>query len=301
MRRVPFDIQFLLESILSESPDNVLLSSRAASLVQNGAKIKAPKLNPTNTDSIAFYIDGKSKVISFTEPTGIHGYLEYVLTKAANAVVDDIKNETSTFEQDFREDVSFGFEGINYKNHFSGENISAYFFGLPENSIEAIKKYLHDNYEKLDKLLIRGRPSEEPKEFSGRVWTANNVISFWNSKEKIDPYMNLVIDFMNGLKMNPRECVYEFIDCKALFGYNDLSSNVGDREKRNKEEMLDLLRRQHLDPKAKRQLTLFNLENDPDFSEREAEKINKQREKNLYMPALEEHIKLKDLISKGDK
>lgn len=272
--RLPFDIQFLLESILTESPDQVLLGSRAARIISKGAKIKVSKVDSRSSDAVPFYIDAEYNVIVFSQYNQIHGHMESALELASTSAI------IRKFDEAFEVGNMFGCVGAKHKTF----DVWVYFYGLTDNSVIGMKKYLIENYDKFKKLDIRTyvNGKEAAKELSGRIWSENNVISFWNEKEKIDPHMNLVKNFMRKTGMNPNQCAYEFLDGKELFGYDDLEYDVNELEKVSKEEMRNLLRTQHLDPKAKRQLYMMSLE-DPELA------------------IAENKIKLKDLITNGRK
>lgn len=275
MRRIPFDIQFLLESILAESPDQVLLGNRAARLIAKGAKIKSNRVTANTNDAIPFYIDDASNVIVFSQYNQIHGSMEYILALAARKAMADVDNNTSEFDKKFEVKNMFGCVGLEYKatpamsgaspksivNSFYSSTI-IYFYGIKQNSLEGIKKYLVDNFEKLKKIKMRAivQGKQAANELCGRVWVSNNVISFWNEKTKIDPYLDLIDKFMRQIDMNPNECVFEFIDAEKLFGYDDLDHDVSELEKISKEEIMNLLRTQHLDPRAKRMLRILSLD-----------------------------------------
>lgn len=265
-----------MESVLSESPDQVLLGNRAARLIANGAKIKSSKVDSLTKDAIPFYIDDKAKLVIFSTYQQIHGYMEYVLVSAASKAKNDSEQKTDDFDKKFKMENMFGCVGL---KQYSFEDTPIYFYGLNESSVDGIKKYLIENFDRLKNLKMRTfvNGKEAAKELCGRIWPENNIISFWNEKSKIDPYMSLVNNFTRKVGMNPNECAYEFLDSKALFGYDDLRYDVAEIEKVGKEEMTDLLKKQHLDPNAKKKLRMMSLE-DPQFA------------------VAEQRIKLKDLI-----
>lgn len=247
------------KNLINESPDEVLLGVRAARLISKGAKIKASRLNSLSSDAIPFYIDGEKNVVVFSQYKEIHGMMEYVLSTAAVTAKMDVDNNSTKFDEKFKLETMFGCVGLQMHSY---KDTLIYFYGINENSINGIKKYLVENFEKLKKLKMRAiiNGKEGANALCGRVWTDNSVISFWNEKSKIDPYMDLVIKFMRQLKMNTNECAYEFIDGKDLFGYDDLKRDVADIEKVSREEMNTLLKTQHLDPNAKKQLRIRGME-----------------------------------------
>lgn len=253
-----------MESVLSETPDQVLLGKRAGRVISKGAKIKANRVDSLSSDAIPFYIDDAAKVIVFSQYKEIHGKMEYILSSAAIVAKNDADSvhsipKPNKFDKRFKLETMFGCAGLQM---YSYKDTLIFFYGIKENSIDGIKEYLIDNFEKLDNLYMRTfvKGKEGAKELCGRIWTHNNVISFWNEKPKVDPYMDLVLQFIRKIGMNPNECAYEFLEGTELLGRDDLVRDISNIEKISKEEMRDLLKIQHLDPNAKKQLYIRGME-----------------------------------------
>jgi hypothetical protein len=67
MSRVPFDIQFLIESILSEDPDGMSIRRNDAELLKSkGADVEESHLDwDKSGDAVPFYIDKEADVVVF--------------------------------------------------------------------------------------------------------------------------------------------------------------------------------------------------------------------------------------------
>ena len=98
-RRIPVDVQFLLESILSEDPDTMRIEVDDAEMLRaKGADILPDDYDwEDNTDAVPFWIDAKNKVVVFSR-LGTHGRMDTTLTDAARSVVvSDIFGSYSLF------------------------------------------------------------------------------------------------------------------------------------------------------------------------------------------------------------
>jgi hypothetical protein len=291
MSRVPFDIQFLLESILSEDPDRVYLTKNSvAKLRKDGSDVFEDTLDwDTTPDAIPFYIDQEENVVIFCK-MNTHGRMERALSHAANVSIDNIM-----YERDCVEKTYMNCHGIYVK---SGIDVAVYFYGLPKSNMEGIKEYLKENRTRLKRLKIRGTGDEsEAIELCGRMWYQHSAISFWNEKANVSGLFNLVFSFMKQCGMNPSKCAYEFIDSKQMFSYKELRGNVDDKEKLSPEEIKALQSKQHLDPKAKAKL--FGPEYKQKHKEKAAKRFDYPAKADASMPALEGRIKLKDLIKES--
>lgn len=289
MSRIPFDIQFLMESILSESPDKMdITADTVDKLRKNGVNVEENVFDwDTEADAVPFYIDTETNVIVFSR-LGTHGVMERALNKASNLVADSIM-----FKRDCVEKTHLGCPGIYVKN-----TMAIYFYGLKKNGLEGIKEYLKENRKRLKHLKIRGNDNyKDAIQLCGRLWHGNNIISFWNMKGEIGPVFKLVFDFMKQCGMNPTKCAYEFIDSEQVYVYNELGGKVEDKDKLSPEQIKALQRQQHLDAKAKEKL--FGPEYKDKHMQKAARGFDFPAQADAAIPALEGHIKLKDLLKEN--
>lgn len=284
-RRIPLDIQFLLESILSESPDNVKISEyEAEELNKRGANITDGDLDWEDPEAIPFLIDHVAKVVVFCE-THTHGRMENGLRKAALYSKDRLR-----FDEMYPEIQFSGCVGLKMEMIYPG--IEIYFYGLSDNTREGVRQYLMKYRDRIKDLEIRGFGTKHASSLCGRLWMGGNAVSFWNEKEKINPYMNLMISFIRKLDMDQSKCVYEFIDSKKFYTYSELNKDVSGDEKLSPEEMQAKLAQKHIKKSKK--------DYDADFWEKHGKKAAKGFEypakADAAIPVLEQKIKLKDLI-----
>lgn len=281
-KRIPFDVQFLLESILSEDPDTMEIDDPDADrLNAKGASIIPGNYDwETNTDAVPFWIDSKNKVVVFSR-LGTHGRMDNSLSSAARAVADPV-----IFDGDFKEKSNMGCVGMFVRD----TSMTLYFFGGGINTFDDIKVYLKKSRKYLRDLVIR-----DGDELCGRAWIESNVVSFWNTKAEIDPVMKLMLDFMRKIKMDPTKCGYEFADSQRLYGYTELGGNVEEKDKLSPEELHALQKKKHL--KKDKQ------DYGPEFWEKHGKKAAKgfdiAAKADAAMPALEGRIKLKDLLKEN--
>ena len=240
-KRVPFDIEFLLESILDESPDRFTITPEDQKKFEKlGITKKAGASYWNDHDAYPFFIEPKDKIIIYRH-NGAHGNMEFMLNNASNRVSSE-----NTF--------SFGYEF----SHLQGDpgfvskrdkEYGCYFHGLNASKLDDIRQYLtkHKNY--FSDLSIRGSGGngEEANEIAGRMWVDKNVISFWNEKDKIMPYMPQIFKFMENFHMNIEKALYEFIDSRGFYTHYELTGNLPDtKEKLSAAEKQELLAQKHL-------------------------------------------------------
>lgn len=285
--RVPFDVQFLLESILSETPDKISITDID--------KEKFDKLGIDSKVGVTYHYDNsarafflaKEKVIIYTGTPITHGRMENTLRSIAfYAKTPALFEDNAMF---IRDENGIGVQsGIN-------DGI-VYFYGLTANNLEDIRKYMFKNSSYFRNLEIRGTSAErESIELAGRIWIDKNVISFWNSKDELKKHMNNIFGFMESMDMNPKKAIYEFIDSRNFWTYGELSGEEPEeKQKLSPEEIKKLQAAQHLDAKAKAKL--FGSEYKDKHKEKAAKGFDFPAQADAAIPALEGHIKLKNLI-----
>lgn len=294
-KRIPVDIQFLMESILTEDPDTVKISDeQKAKLISKGADISKDfeSVDWGDGGAMPFYIDKDTNVLVFSEGT-THGSMERALKDAAIFC-----RYPSEFKKKYQQDLMSGM--IGFKTKVYGDKISIYFFGLKENSYEGMRQYLIENRRKIIDLEIRGSGKELAVELSGRLWEDHNIVSFWNSKSKLDSYLPIIFKFIKQIGGNPTKYVYQFIDSKSFYTYNTLNAQVADDEKLTPEEIKALQGKLHLMSAKEKKEALIKLGYKNKKYEEKAEIADKLgmtvAELNSIMNMDEGHIKLKDLL-----
>jgi hypothetical protein len=160
--------------------------------------------------------------------------------------------------------------------------------------VETVRSYLAENQVYFRYLNIRGEKEGEASEPSGRIWVNKNLISFWNSKEKTMKLFSLVDQMMRSMRLDGKKFAYEFLDSKGLFAYKELHGE-DNREKLSPEETKSLLRKQHLDAKAKAKL--FGPTYKAAHMKKAAKGFDYSAQADAAIPALEGHIKLKNILS----
>ena len=305
--RLPFDIEFLLESILYESPDRIDLSgnsndktkkSDAERLNSLGAAV--PKTGATfkylSNDAYAFFFDVETGVIMYSEKN-THGSMEEMLQSAAHKAT----LYAATFKNMYKikRDVFNNISAYSYheKEDEGDDAATVGFIGLKQqgDDVETVRNYLHNNRIRFRQLDIRGNWDNSANVPAGRIWVKKNAISFWNSKDEIvNKNFQLVEKMMSAMKIDKTKFAYEFVNTRGMFAYSEL---VGDtnKEKLSPEEIKKLLAVQHLDSKAKKKLAGSTYK--AAHLKKAAKGFDYAAQADAAVPALEGHIKLKDLLN----
>jgi hypothetical protein len=293
--RVPVDIQFLLESVLAETPDTVIVTDADKQKFDAmGIPVEAGEYSHKFANARPFFV-AKDGVILYT------GFAQY--HSRMDSILRNIIHYAKTPEL-FKDNIEF-IKDSNGVGLYSGAKDGVvsrkiYFHGLNANNLEDIRQYLSKHNSYFRGLDIRGSdPKKESVELSGRLWINKNIISFWNSKDELKQYMNNIFDFMKFLGMDVKKSLYEFIDSKGFWTYDELTGKAPEskKEKLTPEEIKILQKIQHLDPKAKKELWLSLSPDERNSIMQKAGKgFDYPAKADASMPALERHIKLKDLI-----
>ena len=182
MNRVPFDIQFLIESILDESPDGIKLYNKKHGgsdesdpnrLNKLGAKVPSMgvETNWMMDDAYAFFFDNARGVIIYCNKR-THEDIEKVLGTAAGKA----KAYPATFKNMYKieRDKLNNISVMSYKDkeHFPDKEPSVVgFINLKNkgNDIETVRSYLAENQVYFRYLNIRGK-DEEAKERAQEVF-----------------------------------------------------------------------------------------------------------------------------------
>lgn len=127
---------------------------------------------------------------------------------------------------------------------------------------------------KRDQNHDRSREAMAP---SGRIWTNQEVASFWQKASDIPP--EKVTRLFEFLKQDPYAYKFEFIGDKrgAVHSFDYLlSGGVESEGELSDEEIAELVAQQHLDPEAKKKLQAAGVTS-PDFGSRLSGKQATQR------------------------
>ena len=299
-KRIPFDIEFLLESIMTESPDRFFLSpSDVEKLEKLGIKRKETvAIRWDDPDAYPFFIEPNDEIIIYLH-RGTHGSLDKILRYAGHSS----RGKQNVFELNYEFSHMQGDPGLIAKRDKAYE---CYFHGLNASSLEDVRKYLEKHREYFKTLDIRGGSSsgdDEASELAGRIWVDANVVSFWNEKDKVMPYMNQVYSFMKNYNMNLETALYEFIDSRGIYTYKELTSNApDDKEKLSPEEIQALKSQKHIKitpADQKKFKAEFPSHYWRDKGKKAAKGFEYPAKAAAAMPALEGHIKLKDLLKES--
>lgn len=305
--RLPFDIEFLLESILDESPDRIDLSGKSNDKTKksdaeklNSLGAAVPKTGATfkylADDAYAFFFDVETGVIMYAEKN-THINMEEMLQTASNKATAF----PTTFKNmyNIKRDMFGNISAYSYnEKEDEGDNAATVgFIGLKQQAddVETVRNYLHNNRIRFRQLDIRGNWDDSANVPAGRIWIKKNAISFWNSKDEIvNKNFQLIEKFMSAMKLDKTKFAYEFVNTRGMFAYSEL---VGDtnKEKLSPEEIKKLLAAQHLDSKAKKKLAGSTYK--ADRLKKAAKGFDYAAQADAAVPALEGHIKLKDLIN----
>jgi len=139
---------------------------------------------------------------------------------------------------------------------------------LKDRSVSSIKSYLKKHgisfiASDSDILTILKRSGsyevEESKDarrivMAGRFWKRKRIVSFWNSRKDIIKNWNITSSFLTKIFGSIEKIRFDFVEkdeSEPLYTTQDLDK---EKKKKSKEEIMDLMSRQHLDPKAKAEL-----------------------------------------------
>jgi len=112
--------------------------------------------------------------------------------------------------------------------------------------------------ENMDEYEYEIQRSIEELEMAGRMWEIDGeyYMSFWQSTKSIQINKKLVLNLLKKMNINPEEVTYETINGQKYFTYDELFSNQSSAKKSSlklsKDQLLALMKKQHIDPKAKK-------------------------------------------------
>jgi hypothetical protein len=274
----------------AKESDAERLNSLGADVPKTGATFKY-----LSDDAYAFFFDVETGVILYAQKN-THGSMEEMLKTASHKAT----LYAATFKNmyNIKRDVFGNISAYSYKEKdMDGDDAATVgFIGLKQqgDDVETIRNYLHNNRIRFRQLDIRGNSATATVP-AGRIWVKKNAISFWNRKDEIvNENFQLVEKLMSAMKLDKTKFAYEFIDTLGLFAYSELVGN-SNKEKLSPEEIKKLLAVQHLDSKAKKKLAGSTYK--ADRLKKAAKGFDYAARADAAIPALEGHIKLKDLIN----
>jgi hypothetical protein len=170
-RRLPVDIEFLIESILSESPDLVVASPKEKLIKEDpddvytieDSGLEYVLANFDDDDAVAFMTFPTYSIIC---PGGVHAYIKSFLSK----IYINLFSGRKVTKQDVEAELKKGFTNIKVSNIDS--MIKDLDGGVTGKAFEAGVFATATKYRYGIKNAL-----------SGRFWSDKNVISFWNKKE----------------------------------------------------------------------------------------------------------------------
>jgi hypothetical protein len=287
-RRLPTDIDFLLESVMTETPDEI------AARRLTGRSIGRNIMQWKDPGAVGFFVHADEKVVMYSAMRHID--MQDMLERAASTLNFSVAGFNDRYSCNTDK-----LGNLNFSEIASSDSISLY--GLKDTYNDpgiAIRTYLKKYVRYFRAFNIRGTEPDTKEQLTranvpaGRLWTKERVVSFWNDKYDVMPYIDLISDFMESLHVDKEICLYEFLDTRKIFAYGELDKNFDDNDRLSPEETRKLRRIQHIDPKAKKKLA------SPEYKKMHLNKAARgfdiAAQANAMMPALEETIKLKNLL-----
>jgi hypothetical protein len=130
--------------------------------------------------------------------------------------------------------------------------------GYDYGSVSILQAKSTEEFDKLATIVTEDAPVEgdisrgDKQYIQGRIWLDQNIVSFWSTKNATMKHFDMLNQFFVGMRKSKEKVLYEFIDSKHIYTHDELSG--GAVLTRSKEEVMDLMRKQHLDPAAKKKL-----------------------------------------------
>lgn len=288
-QRIPVDIEFLLESVLSETPDRISITNIDKEKFDKlGIDSKVGTTYHYDKDARTFFL-AKDDVIIYTGPSSTHGAMENTIRSVVfYAKSNMLFANKATFIKDSN--------GVGIKSKINDGIV--YFYGLLANDLEDIRKYFFKHNKYFRQLEIRGYDEDkESVELAGRMWLQKNMISFWNTKDEWEKHMGSIFEFMDSMDMNSKKAIYEFIDSRNFWTYGELSGEEPEteKEKLSPEEIQQLQAQKHF----KKDKEEFGSDYWEKHGKKAAKGFDYPAKATAAIPALEGKIKLKDLLKEN--
>jgi len=93
----------------------------------------------------------------------------------------------------------------------------------------------------------KGVWQREDFDVAGRFWPNEKVISFWQTFKQVEPYMVLIVKFLESIEAEPVNLKYEFIDSDKQFNWSELGlDNIPSGMRRSTSEIAQAQAAQHV-------------------------------------------------------
>lgn len=272
---LPDDIKIMLEQMLSEDPDGIVPghSNIRSKMGDVGIK-KLGYIDPYDEDGITFICD-KGFVVysSIAEASTKYDSTHYSLKKAVA-------------------EISYGLPRDLVKIKPADKSNREAFGGLYSEREYLIVPRIYPTTSELEyvraidsiNLKWRRLESKDVRNIgvTGRLWKSKKIISFWNKKATALIEIKLIEGFLRNIGVDPEKLVYQFIDSEDGFLYSELNGSEKSI-KRSDSEIIDLMRKQHLNPDSKKKLAAISR-----VQQKKSPGFDFQAQKDAALPALEE-------------
>jgi hypothetical protein len=281
----------LLKNLLSESPDDPLQNipdkvidrMRSLGYFQDGTK--KPR-SVGDRDVVTFIIDASTNTVVYNlvDEVDMTKFTKmYAWHSSLQKFVQGFQEKTPSHQdQHLVGPNSNGDYGISWAPYpvnssvpASGWKGVAWFLDI--NTKEEVKQLANSlNWENYNYRSDYGP--------AGRFWPESCFMSFWGSREKAVKQLTQISKLMKRFNVSPEKCVFEFVDVKDLFTFADLSGKPNSQsEKVSDAEIADLMKKQHLDPAAKKKLGFLQR-----VMQKKSPGFEFQAQRNANMPAIAE-------------
>ena len=205
--RAPKRINELINKILSESPDRPLRGAYDCE-AEADEKLESVGLDPktikqlrwSDTEAVTFAVDAKYHVVMWVANSADQRAFQH-------ADMDDL--------------FTGGLRDAKIDKGVSGMDWSKY---------KILARWHKDFFNSGERA--------NPKMMMGRLWKESRFVSFWNRKTDVLKEWRTIEDFIVNLNMDPRKCVYEFIDKLDVELYDEVhGKDVGSTKKMSPEEL----------------------------------------------------------------
>jgi hypothetical protein len=272
-----------MDEKINESPDSFVMNKKQRQMFANRGYLNGADLHKIayydRDDAVGFLIDIAGGVTVYN-PVGM-GDVRLTHPSLGAMVMGYIAypNDYKTFPVKGAQGYAFDLSDEADEPPPSETDIGTVAVLQANNPVELMKRL---NVLADDLPLDGDVPRKDTRFIQGRVWMKHKAVSFWGTRAFILKHFDLVNDLFVGLKLNKEKMMYEFLDSKHLYTYDELTGKS--IETRTKEEMDRLMAIQHLDPRAKKKLAMMQNA----LKQKGSPGWDFQAQKNAALPALQE-------------